>query len=74
MNFKAKKPNIFEQVVFLIGILVLIVGYYLINKVLNAQGYKLTWDFLQVLFLWLLMVIFIMLFAIFFVSSFLLAI
>jgi uncharacterized membrane protein YiaA len=64
MDFKARKPNMFEQVVFSVGVLVLIVGYYLINKVLNTQGYKLTWDFLQTLFLWLLMVIFIILLAI----------
>ena len=61
---KWKKPNMFERVVLFVGLLVLVLGYYIINKVLVIENYKLSWEFLQTIFLWLLMVIFIIIIAI----------
>ena len=61
---KWRKPNMFEKVVLFVGLLVLIFGYYIINKVLLIENYKLSWEFLQTIFLWLLMVIFIIIIAI----------
>ena len=46
------------------GFLVLIMGYFFINRVFIAEDYKVSWGFLQTVFLWLLMVIFIILLAI----------
>jgi len=61
---KWRKPSIFEKVILFVGLLVLVFGYYIINKVLVIENYQLSWEFLQTLFLWLLMVIFIIIIAI----------
>ena len=49
---------------FIVGLLVLFIGYMLINKVYVVEGSNLSWGFLQTIFLWLLMVIFIIMLAI----------
>ena len=61
---KRRHTSIFEKMLLVVGILVLTVGYYFINKTFIAENYELTWGFLQTVFLWLLMVIFIILLAI----------
>ena len=47
-----------------VGFLVLLMGYFFINRVFAAEGYQISWGFLQTVFLWLLMVIFIIMLAI----------
>jgi|TARA_B100002003_G_C13853574_1_gene418243 high-affinity K+ transport system ATPase subunit B len=64
MPEKKRKTNAFEKLLLLVGLLVLVIGYFLINRVLIAEGHKLSWGFLQTVFLWLLMVIFIVMLAI----------
>ena len=59
-----RSTSIFEKLLLVVGFLVLIIGYFLINKVFVAEGYKISWGFLQTVFLWLLMVIFIIMLAI----------
>ncbi|MBI2545640.1 hypothetical protein HYV81_00485 [Candidatus Woesearchaeota archaeon] len=59
-----RKPNAFERVLLVVGILVMLLGYYVINKVYAANNYELSWDFLQAVFLWLIIVIFIIIIAI----------
>jgi len=59
-----RSTSIFEKLLLVVGLLILIIGYFLINKVLVAEGYKISWGFLQTVFLWLLMVIFIIMLAI----------
>ena len=61
---KKRSTSIFEKLLLIVGFLVLIIGYYFINKVFIAEGYKVSWGFLQTVFLWLLMVIFIIMLAI----------
>ena len=61
---KKRNTSIFEKLLLVVGFLVLIIGYFLINKVLVTDGYKISWGFLQTVFLWLLMVIFIIMLAI----------
>ena len=61
---KKRNTSIFEKLLLVVGLLILIIGYFLINKVLVAEGYKISWGFLQTVFLWLLMVIFIIMLAI----------
>lgn len=61
---KKRHTSIFEKLLLVVGILLLTVGYFFINKTFIAENYQLTWGFLQTVFLWLLMVIFIILLAI----------
>ena len=61
---KKRRTSIFEKLLLVVGFLVLIMGYVFINKVFIAEGYKISWGFLQTIFLWLLMVIFIIVLAI----------
>ncbi|MEK6984152.1 MAG: hypothetical protein AABX33_06270 [Nanoarchaeota archaeon] len=61
---KVRPTSVFEKLLLIVGFLVLIIGYFFINRVFIAEGYKISWGFLQTIFLWLLMVIFIILLAI----------
>ena len=61
---KKRSTSIFEKLLLVVGFLVLIIGYFFINKVFISEGYTISWDFLQTVFLWLLMVIFIIILAI----------
>lgn len=61
---KKRRTSVFEKLLLIVGFLVLVMGYYFINKVFIAEGYKVSWGFLQTVFLWLLMVIFIIMLAI----------
>ena len=59
-----RKTSSFEKMLLIVGILVLLLGYFLINKVYIIEGNQLSWGFLQTTFLWLLMIIFIIMLAI----------
>ena len=59
-----RKTSSFEKMLLIVGMLVLVIGYMLINKVYVVEGSELSWGFLQTIFLWLLMVIFIIMLAI----------
>ena len=61
---KKRRTSVFEKMLLVVGLAVLVVGYFMVNKVFQAEGYRLSWGFLQTVFLWLLMVIFIILLAI----------
>jgi hypothetical protein len=61
---KKRSTSIFEKLLLAVGILVLTIGYFFINKTFIAENFELSWGFLQTVFLWLLMVIFIILLAI----------
>ena len=61
---KKRRTSIFEKLLLVVGFLVLIIGYFFINKIFVLENYKISWGFLQTVFLWLLMVIFIILLAI----------
>ena len=61
---KVRKTSSFEKLLLIVGILILLVGYMLISKTYILEGGRLSWGFLQTIFLWLLMVIFIILLAI----------
>ena len=59
-----RRTSSFEKMLLIVGFLVLVIGYLLINKVYIAEGSRLSWEFLQTIFLWLIIVIFIILLAI----------
>ncbi|MFH0867771.1 MAG: hypothetical protein V1831_00495 [Candidatus Woesearchaeota archaeon] len=61
---KVRKTSSFEKMLLIVGLLVLVMGYMLINKTYVAEGSVMSWGFLQTIFLWMLMVIFIILLAI----------
>ena len=61
---KKRRTSIFEKLLLIVAFLVLIIGYFFINKAFIAEDYKISWGSLQTVFLWLLMVIFIILLAI----------
>ena len=61
---KKRRTSIFEKLLLVVGFLVLIMGYFFIIRVFAAENYKVSWGFLQTVFLWLLMVIFIIMLAI----------
>ena len=61
---KKRRTSVFEKMLLVVGLLVLVIGYFFINKVFILENYTISWGFLQTVFLWLLMVIFIILLAI----------
>ena len=61
---KKRRTSIFEKLLLVVGFLVLVMGYVFINRVFAAENYNVSWGFLQTVFLWLLMVIFIIMLAI----------
>ena len=61
---KIRKTSSFEKMLLIVGLLILVIGYMLIGKAYIVEGSQLSWGFLQTIFLWLLMVIFIILLAI----------
>ena len=61
---KVRKTSSFEKMLLIVGLLILVIGYMLISKAYVVEGSQLSWGFLQTIFLWLLMVIFIILLAI----------
>jgi hypothetical protein len=61
---KVRKTSSFEKMLLIVGMLVLVLGYLLISKVYEVEGNTLSWGFLQTIFLWLLVVIFIIMLAI----------
>jgi len=61
---QVRKTSFFEKMLLVVGLLILIIGYLLINNTFIAEGSRLSWGFTQSVFLWLLMVIFVILLAI----------
>lgn len=59
-----RKTSSFEKMLLIVGLLVLVLGYVMIGKTYASEGPGLTWEFLQTIFLWLLIVVFIILLAI----------
>ena len=59
-----RKTSSFEKMLLIVGLLVLLIGYVMIGKTYAAEGPGLSWGFLQTIFLWLLIVVFIILLAI----------
>ena len=59
-----RKPNVFEKIVLIIGIIVVVVGYSFIQQMYLAEGAKLSWDLLQTMFLWLVLAVFMIMVAV----------
>ena len=50
-----RKLNAFEKILLIIGILVIIIGYFFVHTLIASQG--LSWEALQTTFLWLILVV-----------------
>ena len=50
MPRKKRNTSIFEKLLLVVGLLILVIGYFLINKVFISEGYVLSWGFLQAVF------------------------
>ena len=59
-----RKPNVFEKIVLIIGIIVVVVGYSFIQQMYMAEGRVLSWALLQTMFLWLMLAVFIIMMAV----------
>ncbi len=47
--------NLFEKLLFIVGVLVIVVGYFLIYGLVASHG--LSWDALKTIFLWILLIV-----------------
>lgn len=59
----SRRPNMFEGVLLIIGIVLIVLGYVVIYRVFITEGF-LSWDLLQTLFLWILMILLVILAAV----------
>jgi surface polysaccharide O-acyltransferase-like enzyme len=55
-----RRTNLFEKILFVIGLIIIAVGFYFINKVYTGEGH-LSWALLQAIFLWLVLLFLIIL-------------
>jgi len=49
-------PNLFEKILLVIGVLVIIVGYGVINRVMQITGGGFNWETVNGIFLWLILI------------------
>ena len=58
-----RRPNAFETILLVIGIVLILVGYIAIHRIVLSEK-ALSWDMLQTTFLWLLMILMVILAAV----------
>jgi glucan phosphoethanolaminetransferase (alkaline phosphatase superfamily) len=58
-----RSPNMFERILLVIGIFFVMFGYSLLHKLVVVNG-VLSWEFLQGLFLWLIIILLLILVAV----------
>jgi hypothetical protein len=59
-----RRPNIFEKILLLVGVLIVIIGYSFVHRMYLLTGQVLTWDLLQAMFLWLLLAVMLIMLAV----------
>ena len=52
-----RKPTLFEKLLLVIGIIMVLLGYAMIQKMASVDGTLLTWNLVFAIFLWLLTVL-----------------
>ena len=55
-----RKPNMFESVLLIVGVILIVLGYLVIHRMYSVEE-VLSWDLLQTLFLWILMILLVIL-------------
>lgn len=63
MSSLTRKPNMFESILLIIGVVLIALGYVVVHKMYLIDGF-LSWDLLQTLFLWILMILLVILAAV----------
>ncbi len=63
MKIKYRKSNLFEVIILIVGLAVMMIGFFFINKVVSANS-SLGWEMLQTIFLWLMLIVLIVLLAV----------
>jgi len=58
-----RKTNIFEKILLVIGICLIIIGYIALHRAVMIEG-SISWEFLQAVFLWVLMILLVILAAV----------
>ena len=58
-----RKPNLFEKVLLGIGVAMIVIGYTLIHKLALRDGFY-SWNVVNALFLWLILIVLIILTAV----------
>ena len=59
--FMFRKPTLFEKMLLVIGVVIVLLGYALIQKMASVDGTLLTWNLVFAIFLWLITVLVIIL-------------
>ncbi len=49
-----RKPTLFEKILLVVGIIIVLLGYALIQKMASVDGAVLTWNMVFGVFLWLI--------------------
>ena len=52
-----RKPTLFEKILLVIGVIIVLLGYALIQKMASVDGGVLTWNMVFGVFLWLITVL-----------------
>lgn len=60
----SRKTSAFEKILLIVAVLIIVIGYFLIYRIFTSEGNKLSWGFIQSVFLWLIIIIFIIFLAI----------
>jgi hypothetical protein len=61
--YQKRRPNFFEKILLLVGVILIIVGYGLMHNRIVADG-VLTWQAIQAVFTWLVLVVLVILLAV----------
>jgi len=54
-KMRVRTPNVFEKVLLVIGVLIILLGYAFIYRVLQTETF-LSWQAVQTIFLWLILI------------------
>jgi len=53
----ARTFNFFEKIILVIGIIIVVLGYFMIQKAFVASGNVTTWDSVSTVFLWIMVIL-----------------
>ena len=59
----ARNFNFFEKIILVIGIIIVVLGYFMIQKAFVASGSVTSWDSVSTVFIWILVILLIILLA-----------
>ena len=63
INLAIRRPNLFEKILLVTGVLVIMLGYVFVHKLALVEG-LLSWQSLQTIFLWFILIVLVILAAV----------